>query len=135
MQVGLTSSLALLPHSAPAPTTTSLHTATPNTPSPPRCPQELGSTDEDLHILLFQRQTELSRGAVGTTTPGCNIRFRQSRHTHLLFDVPSSARQGQRRTERPSCGFFLKRMCEEVENTMEESDQPHQTGLWLARLP
>lgn len=84
---------------------------------------------EDFHILLFQRQTELSSGAVGTTTPGCNIRLRQLRHTHLLFDMPSSASNRQGRGERPSCDFFLSRLCEEVKNTMEESDQPYQTGL------
>lgn len=100
-----------------------LTSATPNTPSPPRYPRDLGSMDEDFHILLF------SSGAVGTMRPGCNMRLRQCRHTHLLFDVPSSASQGQGRVEWPSCDFFLSRMCEEVETTMEESDQLYQTGL------
>lgn len=129
MEVGLTSSLALVPSSAQALTAPSLHSAT---PSSPRCPQELGSMDEDCHLLLFQRQTELSSGAVGTTTPGCYSSLRHHRHTHLLSDVPSSASQGQGRGKRPSCDFFLSGVCEDVENTMEESDQPYQAGLWLS---
>lgn len=78
--------------------------------------------DEGSHILLFQRQSELSSGAGGTTESDCNIRLRQRVHTRPRFDMPSSATQGKGRGAWPTCDFFLSRVCEEAASTGEEAD-------------
>lgn len=62
--------------------------------------------DEGFHILLSQRQTELSSGAGGITKSDCNIRLRQHGHTHPLFAMPGSATQGKVRGVQLTCISF-----------------------------
>lgn len=92
--------------------------------------------DEGSHVLLFQRQTELSSGAGGITKSDHNIRLRQHGRAHPLFDVPVWATQGKGRGAWPTCGLFpLSGVCEEAERAVEEADGPYQMGLGLARPP